>query len=455
MATVSRPGRGHSYLGWAVVALLGLFAAQTVYQKFFAHHPRFTPDEDLIAELAAAEILEEPPPGPAAGWPQWRGPRRDGVAHEPDLLTAWPRSGPPKGWEVPGGEGFSSFAVGGGKAYTLLQQNDQQAVVCWNAADGQELWRTPLEGAYSKQFAGPRSTPTLDGDRLYAVSAGGHFACLAADRGDVLWRHDLLAEFGATNLEWGVAFSPLVDGDLVFVNPGGPKGHSVAAFHKADGRLAWKALDDPAGYSSPVALTAGGVRQVVFFTGAGALGLAAADGRLLWRFPWLTDYGVNAATPLTFAARKGDEALHYVFISSGYGKGCALLKVEGGNSGFRARRVYEGNQMCNHFASPVRYRDHFYGLNEAKLTCMDVRTGKVKWEQSGFQKGSLLRVDDSLLVLGEYGKLALVEATPEEYREKASASPLGRRRCWTMPALADGQLYLRDEAKVMCLKVRR
>jgi hypothetical protein len=115
----------------------------------------------------------------------------------------------------------------------------------------------------------------------------------------------------------------------------------------------------------------------------------------------------------------------------------------------------KGNQMCNHFASPVRYRDHFYGLNEAKLTCMDVRTGKVKWEQSGFQKGSLLRVDGWLLVLGEYGKLALVEAAPEEYREKASASPLGRRRCWTMPALADGKLYLRDEAKVLCLKVRK
>jgi outer membrane protein assembly factor BamB len=409
-----------------------------------------------MAELAAAEIVEGPPPEPAAGWPQWRGPRRDGVAREPDLLTAWPRSGPPRAWEVPGGEGYSSFAVAGGKAYSLLQQNDQQAVVCWNAADGQELWRTPLEGAYSKQFAGPRSTPTLDGDRLYAVSAGGHFACLAAESGHVLWQHDLLAEFHAKNLEWGAAYSPLVDGELVFVNPGGPHGNSVAAFHKADGSLAWKALDDPAGYSSPVALTAGGVRQVVFFTGAGAVGLAAADGRLLWRFPWLTDYGVNAATPLTFQARKGDELLHYVFISSGYGKGCALLKIEGdGKSGFRARRVYEGNQMCNHFASPVRYRDHFYGLNEAKLTCMDVRTGQVKWEESGFQKGSLLRVDGFLLVLGEFGKLALVEATPEEYREKASASPLGRRRCWTMPALADGKLYLRDEAKVMCLKLRK
>jgi hypothetical protein len=184
--------------------------------------------------------------------------------------------------------------------------------------------------------------------------------------------------------------------------------------------------------------------------------VAAADGRPLWRFAWPTDYGVNAATPLTFQARKGDEVLNYVFISSGYNKGCALLKIEGdGATGFRARRVYEGNQMCNHFASPVRHRDHFYGLNESKLTCMDVRTGRVKWEESGFQKGSLLLVDGYLLVLGEYGKLALVEATPEEYREKASARVLNSRRCWTMPALADGQLYLRDKAKVLCLKMRK
>jgi hypothetical protein len=362
MANLSRRRRGRQFLGWAVVALLALFGAQTVYQKFYAHHPRFTPDEDLIAELAAAEIVEEAPPDPAAGWPQWRGPRRDGLTHEPDLLTAWPRSGPAKVWEVPGGEGYSSFAVAGGKAYSMVQQNEQQAVACWNAADGQELWRTPLEGAYSKQFAGPRATPTLDGDRLYAVSAGGHFACLTADGGHVLWRHDLLAEFAASNLEWGAAYSPLVDGELVFVNPGGPKGNSVAAFHKADGRLAWKALDDPAGYSSPVALTAGGVRQVVFFTGAGAVGLAAADGRLLWRFPWLTDYGVNAATPLTFQARKGDELLHYVFISSGYNRGCALLKIEGDpKAGFRARRVYEGKPLFPWYTlrmMPSGIKDH-------------------------------------------------------------------------------------------------
>jgi hypothetical protein len=149
--------------------------------------------------------------------------------------------------------------------------------------------------------------------------------------------------------------------------------------------------------------------------------------------------------------------LNYVFISSGYGKGCALVKIEGnGTTGFRARRVYEGNQMCNHFASPVRHHDHFYGINESKLTCMDLRSGKVKWEQSGFQKGSLLLIDGRLLVLGEHGKLALMEATPTgPPPEIASARVLNNRRCWTMPALADGKLFLRDEAKVLCLKLRK
>jgi hypothetical protein len=251
MTTASGPRRGGRLIGWLIVALLALFGAQVVYQKFYANHPRFTPDESLMAELADAEIVEGPPA--PAGWPQWRGPHRDGVASEPGLLTAWPRSGPPKVWEIPGGEGYSSFAVAGGRAYSLLQQNDQQAVVCWDGANGQERWRVPLEGPYTKQFAGPRSTPTLDGGHLYTVSAGGQFACLRADTGAALWKHDLLADFHATNLEWGVAFSPLVDGDLVFVSPGGPGGNSVAAYHKQDGTLAWKGLDDPAGYSSPAA----------------------------------------------------------------------------------------------------------------------------------------------------------------------------------------------------------
>ncbi len=348
-----------------------------------------------------------------------------------------------------GGEGYSACTVGGGRLYTLLQNEDKEIVRCLDAATGAEKWRYSYAPAYlNGNGNGPRSTPTLDGDRLYTVGATGIFHCLDAATGQPVWDkpHDLLAEFGAPNLQWGVSFSPLVDGDLVFTNPGGPNGNSLAAFDKQTGQLRWKSESDPAGYSSPIAVQTGDLRQIIFFTGDSVLGVTAADGKLLWRYPWETSFKVNAATPLAFRTSTAD----YVFISSGYAKGCALLKlVPDGQGGCAASPVYTSNHLCSHFSSPVRVGPHVYGFNEADLVCMDLRTGALKWTKRGFHKGSLLRVNNNLLVLGEYGKLALVEATPEEYREKASFKPFSQRT-WTMPVVAGGKLYLRDEQKIAC-----
>jgi outer membrane protein assembly factor BamB len=336
-----------------------------------------------------------------------------------------------------------------------VQDGDNEAVVCWAADTGDEKWRFPYPTRYTNgNGSGPRSTPTVDGDRVYTIGATGLFHCLGAATGKKLWEHDLLKEAGAANLPWGVSFSPLVEGDRVITNPGGPGGRSVVAFDKQDGKRVWQALDDPAGYSSPIAVTAAGVRQVIVFTGSGLVSLAPEDGKLFWSYPWTTSFGVNAATPIHFRARAGERTLDYLFISSGYGKGCAVLKVVPEGAGAGVRMVYENNRIRNHFASSVRVGDHFFGLDDDRLTCMEVRTGKVAWQQHGLGKGALIAAGHHLLVLGETGTLALVEAAPDGYREPARFEVF-QGRCWTAPALTHGRLYLRDEKEVVCLDLRK
>jgi outer membrane protein assembly factor BamB len=435
--------------------LLLVFIGLVVYQRYSPERPWHRENVSLTAELAEAELIDDPPPA-VGEWPQWRGVRRDGVAHQPGLPTKWPEGGPPRVWKVRGGGGYSSSAVVDGRVYTLVAQDSQEVVLCLSMADGKELWRYTSPNPPLSQYPGPRSTPTIDGSRVYTVGAGGHLICFDAVKGTIAWQHDLAGELHAAAGQWGQAFSPLIVGNLVVTTPGG-KGTSLAAFDKTSGELVWKAEDDPAGYSSPVAFTAAGVPQVVAFTGNSVVGVVPETGKLLWRYPWSTDFNVNAATPLTLHARRGgktgsqEATLDYVFISSGYGKGCGLLKIERtADGGFTGQSVYENNNLCSHFASPVRHGDSIFGFNESMLTCIDVRTGAQRWRKSGFNKGSLLRVDGYLIVLGEMGQLALIEATSEEPKPLASAKVF-RNKCWAMPTLAAGRLLLRDENDIVCL----
>lgn len=431
---------------WLAVLLLAAFGLLAGYHFFF--RDRHTADAALLRELQAAQLGRTPPaPAVKGEWPQWRGPNRDGISAETGLLKEWPKEGPKELWRAQGGLGYSTFAVADGRAYTILQDGDDEAVVCWDAETGKERWRFKYAARFENGFgSGPRSTPTVQDGLVYAVGATGIFHCLKADSGDKVWRHDLLEEFKADNLEWGVSFSPLIEGDLVLTNPGGPKGGSIAAFDGKDGKLVWKSLDDQAGYSSPIAASLAGTRQVLFFTGQALVSVSPTDGKENWRYPWRTSYDVNAATPIVL-----DD---YVFISSGYGKGAALLKVEADGGGLKAKRVYETNRMCNHFSSCVLYKEHLYGFTDpGLLTCMEFRSGKVLWQQRGFETGSLTIADGHLIVLGKHGKLALVEASSEGYREKASCQPF-KDKCWSVPVLANGRLYLRDEATVLCLDLR-
>jgi outer membrane protein assembly factor BamB len=420
-------------------------------------------DPDRMRKLAATALPSlSQTRGLPRDWPQWRGPNRDGVSAETALLTDWPAGGPRVIWKRAVGRGFSSVVVVNGRLFTMEEEAAQagpgagtppayEAVVCRDARTGDEVWRFRYPNHYSERFgSGPRSTPAVDGDYVYAVGPTGIFHCLRADTGAKVWRHDLLEEFGGRKMRYGVSFSPLVEGGLVYTTPGGPDGNAVVAFDKHSGRVVWKALDDPMGYSSPVAVTAAGVRQLLVLTNTALVSLSPAEGKVYWRYPWETDNGFNIATPLGLG--------EYVFISSAYHKGCALLEVtaEAGGS-LRPHCVYEHNRMRNHFSSSVRWGDHLYGFDEADLVCMDVRTGVPAWRQKGvrrLRKGSLLIAAGHLIILGEGGTLTLAEATPSGYHEKGSGR-VSEHKCWTAPALADGRLYIRDESHLFCLDLRK
>ncbi len=379
-----------------------------------------------------------------AEWPQWRGPNRDGISKETGLLKSWPASGPKILWRAASGEGYSGISIANGRAYTMYGQGSDELLVCLDANTGKEIWRFRMDSQfYNDQGNGPRSTPTVDGNLVFVQGAKSTLYAVRADNGQKVWGIDLKKEYGAKIPTWGVSTSPLVEGDLVLVDVGGKSGYSICAFNKTTGKLVWNSQTDDPGYSAAIAITANGLRQAVFFTGSAAVSVSPKDGKMFWRYPWQTSYEVNAATPIFIPQDK-------VFISSGYGVGAAVLRIQGTNGSLNVEPVWKSRVMKNHWASSILHQGYIYGFDDAILTCINANTGEQKWQQRGFQKGSLIYADGHLIILGERGNLALAEATPAGYKEKAAAEVL-RGRCWTMPTLAGGKLYIRNQSEMLCL----
>jgi outer membrane protein assembly factor BamB len=348
--------------------------------------------------------------------------------------------------------------VVGGKVYTQDKQGGNERIICLDAESGRLVWEHVYPADYSGlrmgYAQGPRATPTIDGNRLYAVGAVGKFTCLelpaSGGQPKLLWEHDLLGEFGAALPGWGVACSPLIDGELVIVQPGGRDG-SVAAFDKVSGELRWTAGSNPGGYSSPVATTLNGLRVIYAFAGDALLCIRAHDGELLDQYSWTTQHRGNIATPVVHD--------QWVFISSGYNKGCALLRTEVTGDRARLREVYARSNrvMRNHHSSCVFKDWRLYGFDDGQLRCVDFKEGVAieDWESKGLRKGSLILAGNHLIVLTEGGDLGLVEAKHDEFCLIANVpSGLNRSEIWALPVLADGRLYLRDGEKVVCYEVR-
>src|SRR4030095_1991925 len=260
--------------------------------------------ESLIGFVVLLFLVTEVAAQAAANWPQWRGPNRDGISKETGLLKEWPAKGPPLIWKASGaGGGYSSFSIANGRLYTMGLRGDREFIVAFDIATGKQAWATPHGSAFRNDKGdGPRGTPTIDGDRLYALGGSGDLSCLDARTGKVIWSKNALTVFGGSNIRWGISESPLVLGNKLLVNPGGP-GASIVALNKADGSLIWKSQSDEAGYSSAIPLELNGTTQVVFFTGRRAVGLDAKDGRLLWEYEKPSNSTANVATPIVEANR--------------------------------------------------------------------------------------------------------------------------------------------------------
>lgn len=375
----------------------------------------------------------------AADWPQWRGPERDGISQESGLLQKWPEGGPPLAWKATGlGEGFASVAVAEGRVITQGQAGGGQAVIAFDEATGQQLWKTPNGDAYlDRRGGGPRGTPTIDGDIAYILGSNGSLIALEAATGKKAWASNVLSRFNAGNINWGLSESPLIDGRQLIVNAGGG-GASVVAIDKNNGNIIWKSLDDEAGYSSAMLTEAGGVRQYVLLTGEAAIGVRADNGKELWRYSRVSNSTANVATPVV----RGDQ----VFVSSDYGTGGGLLKLAANGDGVNADEVYFNRDMRNHYNTPVLIGDHMYGYSSRILTCMNFATGEVAWQDRSVGKGQVIAAGGLLYLLSEDGVVGLAEVTPEGYRERSRFSiPSGEYPTWTLPVVANGRLYLREQ----------
>ncbi len=342
-----------------------------------------------------------------ANWPQWRGPNRDGISKETGLLKQWPAEGPPLVWKASGaGGGYSSFSFANGRLFTMGLRGDREFVVAFDIATGKEAWATPHGGAFRNDRGdGPRGTPTVDGDRLYALGGNGDLSAIEIRTGRLVWTKNILKEFGGSNIRWGISESPLIVGNKVLVNPGGP-GASIVALNKADGKVIWKSQSDEAGYSSAIPVQVNGGTQVIFFTGARAVGLDLNDGKLLWEYSRPSNNVANIATPVARGNR--------VFISSDYGTGGGVVEIKPDG---KAQEIWFTKEMRNHHSSSVLIGDHLYGFSSAILTAMKFDTGEVAWRDRSVGKGSLVYADGLLYCFSEGGVMGLVEATPTGYVE--------------------------------------
>lgn len=382
----------------------------------------------------------------ADDWPNFRGPNHDGICRESGLRTDF--AAPPKTlWQRDLGSGFSSFAVVGDRVFTAGTQNDQQVVYCLNAASGEPIWTTPIERAYpeSQGGDGPRATPTVHDGRVYMLGARGRLACLDAGGGEVLWDR----QFGDMPT-WGFSGSVLIEGDMAIVSAGGSDG-ALAAFDRKSGEPVWKSGDDPVSYATPYPFTHDGVRYIAGFLGDSAIVSRADDGAVVWRMPWKTAWNVNASAPIYHDGR--------ILFSSGYKHGAIVLALTANSGKLDAREVWQGEALRNKFQSCVLDGDVLYTCDETGLKCVEFRTGKVRWherrDESGgsYVHGTLVMAQGMLFILTESGSLIVGAASPDGFKPLARHAILSPR-CWTVPVIANGRMYVRNLDKMLCLDLR-
>ena len=402
----------------------------------------------LLSLLLAHTSTSTPVPEP--DWPQWHGPNRTAISTETGFVRTWPPTGPPVVWSIAGlGEGYGSVAIKGDRIFVQGVKASQSSVFCLNRADGKTAWVTPLGPRLGQDKGpGPRGTPTVENDRLYALTESGDLGCLKIADGSVVWQRNILKDFGGRNPRWLISESPLIDGDRLIVTPGG-EGASIVALDKATGKTIWttKELSDEAGYSSCIVSDIGGVRTIIGFTGRAGVGVRASDGKLMWRYERVSNRTANIATPIVQDNK--------VFYTSDYDTGCALLGLKAQGGEVKAEEIYFSREMMNHHGGVVLINGYLYGFNNAILTCIEFTTGKMIWRDRSVGKGTLTYADGLLYLLGENNVVGLAEASPAGYKE------LGRFQIadqgwpsWAHPVVCGGRFYIRNQGTLACYNIK-
>lgn len=419
----------------------------------------------LIALVAVSQLRAA-----STDWPQFRGPNRDGKCEETGLLKQWPEGGPKLLWKMTGlGRGYSTVSIIGDKLYTMgdrkaADDEEAQYVLAFDLATRKPLWSTPIGAPHPG--GGPRCVPTVDGELLYVIGTDGDLVCLETATGKIHWKKSFARDFGGRMMSmWKYCESPLVDGDKVVCTPGGANA-TIVALDKKTGEVIWKCAvpklgdrgKDGAGYTSMVAADIAGVRQYVQIVGRGAVGVDAATGKLLWGYNRIANRVANIPIPVV----RGD----FVFVTTSYKTGSALLKIVKDGDAFKAEEVYflapndKPKDFENHHGGVVLVGDGIYGgdgQTAGKPTCLDFMTGKIHWKKSSPGKGSaaVLYADGNLIFRYEDGLVALIAATPKEFQVKSTfKAAVVNDKAWQYPVISNGKLYLRANDTLMCYDVK-
>ncbi|VAX39425.1 hypothetical protein MNBD_PLANCTO02-636 [hydrothermal vent metagenome] len=386
-------------------------------------------------------------------WASYRGPLRNGIVRNAKINIDWKANPPKEVWRHPVGLGWSSFAIVGEYAFTQEQRQEEECVVCYNAKTGKQIWVHADNTKFAEILGGngPRATPTVYDSKVYALGANGILNCLNALSGKKIWSRNILKDAGnnekVSNITWGMSASPLVTEEKIFVNPGGEQGKGVIAYHRITGDIIWANGNDPASYCAPCIKKVDNVEQLLIFDGYGLKGHDIETGEELWRFESTNTPKVNAAQPIV-------QEENLIFIGSGYGVGAALLQVTHNKNEWTVTTKYTIKNRCKlKFNDAVYKEGYVYGLDEGILACYEFKTGKRMWKKGRYQYGQILLTGEHILVLAQDGKVALVEANPDQFIEVGKFNAI-EGKTWNHPVLHQGKLYVRNAEEAACYQLR-
>jgi outer membrane protein assembly factor BamB len=436
---------------WLLVGVLGLFilgVAAVAYKMY--RRPVARSKNMRVAERSLYTATGTAPGATtfaaAEDWPRWRGPRGDGISRETNLAEKWPEDGPPRLWSAEVGLGYSSPVAVAGRIYLFTTAEGNDTLTCFDAASGKILWNISDVPGWIRSYEGTRATPTIEGNRIYTLGGMGELVCRDVANGNVVWRVNILKDKGSKPLQWGTASSPLIAGNLVFVQ-GGESGPVAYAVDKTSGSIAWKSGHaGPAGYAALMLIDVSGTPQLICFAGDALLAMDPATGGTIWKEAWPTQYGVNGTTPVY---RDG-----HLFVSSAYDKGCMMLRVEPKGP----KKLWENRNVESRFQGMVLDGDALYANSEGVVKCLSWPDGKVLWQSSepGLNKGgSMVRIPgDRMILMSERGELTLARVTPEKIEIISQAKVFDQgSETWSTPLIYGGRLYAKAETEFVCFDV--